>query len=292
MTAVAQPVDSADRLSFTLFLAIALHALLILGVSFSLDKGSQVPPTLEITLATHKATRAPEQADYLAQFNQEASGTEAEARQLTTETPTPFADTRIRDINPQPQRRAVKPAEQQLQQRVTTTASSSRKVPVALEPNPSEERQARDGQQEELPLLSQEIASLQAKLDRQRQAYAKRPRIRTLTSVATQASIDAEYLNRWISKVEFVGNRNFPQQALRDRLSGKLRIVAVLAPDGSTQNVEILQSSGHRVLDEAAVQIIHLAAPFPPFPPELRKEVDRLEIIRTMRFEITGLTTI
>lgn len=290
MTAATQPVDSADRLSFTLFLALALHALLILGVSFSLDKGAQIPPTLEITLATHKTTKAPDKADYLAQFNQEASGTEKQARQLTTETPSPFADSRIRDINPSPQTRAVIPTDRQLQ-RVTTTGSSERKAKIQLEPNPSDEKQARRGQLEELPLLSAEIASLQAKLDRQRQAYAKRPRVRTLTSVATKASYDAEYLNRWISKVEFVGNRNYPQQALRERLSGKLRMVTTLKPDGSIERVEILKSSGHRVLDEAALQIVHLASPFSPFPPEIRKEADQLEIIRTMHFEISGLTT-
>jgi len=290
MTAVTQPVvDSADRLSFTLFLAVALHALLILGVSFKLDKGSQMPTTLEITLATHKAVKAPDRADYLAQFNQEASGTELEARQLATETPSPFADTRIRDVNPSPQTRAITPAERQLQ-RVTTTARSAHKAQVQLDPNASEQ-QARQGQLEELPLLSAEIASLQAKLDRQRQAYAKRPRIRTLTSVATKASYDAEYLNRWISKVEFVGNRNYPQQALRERLFGKLRMVTILKPDGSVERVEILESSGHRVLDDAALQIVHLASPFAPFPVEIRKEVDQLEIIRTMHFEISGLTT-
>jgi protein TonB len=57
-----------------------------------------------------------------------------------------------------------------------------------------------------------------------------------------------------------------------------------LRPNGSVQEIRILQSSGERVLDEAAINIVSQAFPFDPFPPELLAEVDILEIIRTWRF--------
>ncbi|HTF86151.1 MAG TPA: energy transducer TonB, partial [Cellvibrio sp.] len=75
-------VDTGDRLSFTFFLALVVHALIILGVGFNLHQPNQ-SQTLEITLATHKSAKAPDQADFIAQHNQEASGTEEEAKQLT-----------------------------------------------------------------------------------------------------------------------------------------------------------------------------------------------------------------
>ena len=284
-------VDTGDRLSFTVFLALALHALLLLGVSFSIEPRGTAAPTLQITLASHRADKAPETADFLAQHNQEASGTLDEARELTTEAPSPFADTQIRDINPSPQTRAQDPSERQVRQQVTTTGSSNRQVLLEVDPNPSEAREQRQGEREDQPLVSAEIASLQAKLDRQRQAYAKRPRVRRLTSVATRASFDAEYLQRWSTQVESVGNRNFPQQALRDKIFGALRLLVILNPDGTIEKVETLQSSGHRLLDESALQIVHLAAPFAPFPPEIRKHYDQLEIIRTWQFEISGFST-
>ena len=287
----SQPVDTGDRLSFTVFLALAFHALLIFGISFSLDKGGEKSPTLEITLATHKADKAPNEADYLAQFNQEASGTEEEARQLTTDQSVEFADTVIRDINPTPQTRAVTPSEQQDLQQVTTRGESSEKARLQIDPNPSDEMELQEGKLEELPLLSAEIASLRAKLDNQRQEYAKRPRIRRLTSVATKTSLEAEYLHRWSSKVEFIGNRNYPEEALQENMFGTLRLAAVIKANGTVDRIEILQSSGHRVLDEAALQIVHLASPFMAFPPDIRKEYDHLEIIRTWHFEITGLST-
>jgi len=55
--------------------------------------------------------------------------------------------------------------------------------------------------------------------------------------------------------------------------------------------VEILNSSGSKVLDDAAIRIVRLSAPFAPFPPEMREDVDQLEIIRTWSFERRGLSS-
>ena len=60
-------------------------------------------------------------------------------------------------------------------------------------------------------------------------------------------------------------------------------MVAIL-PDGSLKEVELLESSGHQVLDDAAVRIVRLSAPYAPFPDELRRSTDVLEIIRTWQF--------
>ncbi|WP_286807574.1 energy transducer TonB, partial [Marinimicrobium sp. UBA4209] len=91
--------------------------------------------------------------------------------------------------------------------------------------------------------------------------------------------------------IERTGNRHYPQEALNRRITGSLRLSVAINPDGTIHEVEVLHSSGHRLLDQAAVQIVHLAAPFNSFPPEIRQEYDRLEIIRTWNFEIAGLST-
>lgn len=284
-------MDTGDRLSFTLFLALAVHALLIFGVSFTLPERGQAAPTLDVTLANHRDNQAPDEADYLAQHNQQASGTEERARQLTTEQEAEFADTRVRDINPTPQTQASTARERRDNAVVTTTSRAERQQPSPEDADPQEQQEKREGQIEEQPVLSQEIASLQAKLDRQRQEYAKRPRIRRLTSVATRAAFDARYLHEWGQKIERTGNRHYPQEALNRRITGSLRLSVAINPDGTIHEVEVLHSSGHRLLDQAAVQIVHLAAPFNSFPPEIRQEYDRLEIIRTWNFEIAGLST-
>ena len=50
------------------------------------------------------------------------------------------------------------------------------------------------------------------------------------------------------------------------------------------RDVQILESSGEQVLDQAAMRIVRLAAPFMPFTGDLM-DIDVLEIIRTWRFE-------
>ncbi|WP_372765015.1 energy transducer TonB, partial [Litorivivens sp.] len=97
--------------------------------------------------------------------------------------------------------------------------------------------------------------------------------------------------HHWRTEVETIGNNNYPDQAKRLGLEGSLRLMVALLPDGSIDKVEILQKSGHPLLDSAAIRIVRLAAPFAPFPPELRREVDVLEIIRTWRFEQSTLTS-
>lgn len=286
-TLATAPVDSGDRLSFTFFLAIVVHALLILGISFKLPDHSNTSQTIEITLATHKAARAPDDADFLAQHNQEASGTLDEAKQLTTERQAEFADTQVRDVNPVPQQAAAtqKLKEQQL---ITTQSRSTHVTQMTQNPDERTEVQQREGLTDDQLMVSAEIASLQAKLDKQRQEYAKRPRVRTLTSVSTKESFDAKYLHDWSTKVEQVGNRNYPKEALNRKITGHLRLSVVINPDGTIYEIKVLQSSGQRILDDAARQIVRLSAPFAQFPAEIRKQADRLQIIRTWNFEITG----
>lgn len=284
-------VSASDRLSFTLFVALALHAFLILGIGFKMPKPNLGSQTMEITLATHKSQKAPENADFLAQHHQEGSGTEEIARQITSEHQAEFADAQVRDVNPIPKVAAASPAEKKDQRIITTQGTSTTEVALKEIPEPPEEKQPSEGEREDQTPLNNEIASLQAKLDQQRQEYAKRPRIRTLTSVSAKESFDAKYLHDWSEKIERVGKRNYPQEAINQHISGNLRLSVIINPDGSIHQIDILQSSGKRLLDDSARQIVRLAAPFAKFPPEIRRQSDRLQIIRTWKFEMTGIST-
>lgn len=281
--------SSGERLSFTVFLAVAVHAVLILGVTFTINRTPKPAPTLNITLATHQTQREPEKADYLAQYNQEASGTIADTKELTTQETSEVVAPNINEITPMPQQKTLVATVSQ--QEFLTATHSEMKIDQPLDAEAAETQEFRDAQLEDTPLLNPEIASLRAKLDRLQQEFARRPRIRRMTSVATRSSFDAEYLNRWTQKVELMGNQNFPKAALENRIFGSLRLSVIINSDGSVDKVEILKPSGHPILDQAALQIIRMAGPFDPFPPEIRKTADQLDIIRTWRFEITGLKT-
>src|SRR5690606_36330222 len=135
--------------------------------------------------------------------------------------------------NPIPQQQAASPEQKPDQQLLTTIGDSNRIAPLKLNQDDQEQREKIDGLAEDQPLISQEIASLQAKLDKQGPEYARRPRIRTLTSVSTKASFDAKYLNDWSEKIVRIGSRNYPKEALSRRITGNLRLSVVINPDGT-----------------------------------------------------------
>ena len=276
-------VKPADRLGFTLFLAAVLHAALILGLGFTLAEPSQISKTLEITLSTFKSEEKPKEADFLAQDNQQGSGTlEHKAAPKTTEQAL-FQDSEVKRITPpaSPQQPAVR--QEAPKAAVATRAPQQQKTPVKREeakPTP----QARPAPVFDSAQLSSEIASLEAELAQEVQQYAKRPKIHRLNAASTMRDKGAWYKDEWRKKVERVGNLNYPDEARRQGIYGSLRLLVSINRDGTLYEVQVLESSGQRTLDQAALRIVRLAAPFAPFTGDLA-DVDRLEIIRTWRFE-------
>lgn len=273
-----------DKFSVSLFIAISLHVLMVMVVGFDFTLPSPKPKTLEITLVQH-TTKAPVDADFIAQANQQASGTELRKQKLTTTEDSRFLSDTIQEISPpvQPQLASAEPIDEPSllatrdQEAAFEIINESEKEPKTLEEQFLGETQIPSH-------LSNDIATLEALLDQQRQSYAKRPRIRRLTSVSAKAAIDAQYLDDWRRKIERIGNIHYPEEAKRNHLYGELRLAVILLPNGYVDDIEILHSSGARILDDAAMRIVRLAEPFQAFPSELKKEVDKLEIIRTWRF--------
>lgn len=284
MAAVINPssVSANDRMTFAIFLALLLHAIL-LAVHFDFRPPSPASMGLEITLAQFKSEKAPDKADFLAQQNQEGSGTEAEKLAPATRDPAPFADNQVKPVQPVEQV-AAQPVVQP-EKRVVTTAGKSRQRTTTVIKENTEVTEERPESQVSLWQRSIEIASLEAQLREQQQTHAKRPRKRQLTAASAKEARDAYYLDGWRQKVETVGNLNYPAEARRRQIYGRLRMMVAVKADGSLHDVRIMQSSGQKVLDDAALRIVQLAAPFQPFPPDLRKDTDILEIVRTWQFE-------
>jgi len=285
LTLSTSSINSSERLTFTLFVSIVLHLVIILGVGFSVMKNKSSPPMLEITLAQHATFEEPDKADYIAQHNQKASGTLDKHKQLTTDNVVDFADTEINRVQPTPHIQTTTTKAEKERQLISTT--TPQKLFSSIKPDELHPKEtiAIQGEEQTVIDLSAKISSLQAKLDRQRQQYAKKPRVRTLTSVAAKSSVDAEYLFNWQEKVEMIGNLNYPEEARQRQLYGNLRLLVTILPNGAVLKIDLLKSSGSVVLDQSAMRIVRMASPYQPFPDELRKEIDRLEIIRTWRFE-------
>ncbi|CDZ94747.1 energy transducer TonB [Pseudomonas saudiphocaensis] len=280
---VSSGVRPADRLGFTLFLAAVLHAALILGLGFTLAEPSSISQTLEITLSTFKSEDKPKEADFLAQDNQQGSGTLEHKAAPKTSEQAPFQDTEVRKVSPA----AAPPPSNQSETPKTTVATRApqpEKTPDTPQKN-KPEPQSPPAPTFDSSQLSAEIASLEAQLSQDIQQYAKRPRVSRQNTAATMRDISAWYRDEWRKKVERIGNLNYPEEARRQRIHGSLRMLVVVDRNGSVQELRVLESSGHPVLDEAAMRIVRLSAPFAPFTGELAKTFDQVEIIRTWRFE-------
>ncbi|MBP5950655.1 energy transducer TonB [Pseudomonas sp. P42] len=274
-------VRPADRLGFTLFLAALIHLALLLGVGFTMVEPKQISKTLEITLATFKSEKKPEKADFLAQENQEGSGTlDKKATPKTTEI-APFQDNQVKKVTPPP---AAKPQVQAAPKAaVTTVAPTPKKAPTKKEETKTEVKPSVDAPTFDSSQLSSDIASLEAELAKEQQLYAKRPRIHRLSAASTMRDKGAWYKDDWRKKVERIGNLNYPEEARRKQIYGNLRLMVSINRDGSLYEVLVLESSGQPLLDQAAQRIVRLAAPFAPFTGDL-SDIDRLEIIRTWKF--------
>ncbi|QUX93642.1 energy transducer TonB [Marinomonas sp. A3A] len=273
-----------EKFSIALFIAISFHVLMVMIFGFDFALPAPKPKTLEVTLVQH-TTKAPVEADFIAQANQQASGTEIRKQKLTTTEDARFLSDTIQEISPpvQPQLASAEPIDEpsllatQDQEAVFEIINEAENEPKTLEEKFRGETQIPSH-------ISNDIATLEALLDQQRQAYAKRPRIRRLTSVSAKAAVDAQYLDDWRRRIERIGNIHYPEEAKRNHLYGELRLAVIIQPNGYVDDIEVLHSSGIRVLDDAAMRIVRLAEPFQVFPSELKKEVDKLEIIRTWRF--------
>ncbi len=277
-------ISHNDRLGLTLFLAIVLHALILLGISFSSEDPDKpkLIPTLDITLVQQKSEQAPDKADYLAQENQKGGGnTQKKVRHRAVQSkPSPDksqgqADQNVTASKLKPQKKG--------DVQVLTQQQADRKV-NASNKDPSKVRTATVSTQE-LVRRSREIARLTAKNDADWLAYTQLPDSKRLVA-NTQRAADAAYLAAWTRKIEKIGEMNFPYQARRNKLSGVLLIEVTLKPDGSLVSVRILKSSGHKILDKAAMDIVKLGAPYARVPAEVLEDRKILRILRTWSFTV------
>ncbi len=279
-----------DRIGLTLFLAAALHGVVILGVSFeSLLEQRNAPPSLEVILVQQESAEAPEESDYLAQADNAGSGT-AEDRQRPQ---TPFSSQErvaTDGVAPVPLEAASPEPVEASQEKVISRQFAEDKVAEA--PQPEAVETPKPKLSPNVIEQSLEIARLSAQISDQLNRYAKRPRKAFLSAASAKRASYATYMHQWVKKVERVGNLNYPDEARRKRLGGSLLLVVGIRRDGSIAEMRLQRSSGHQVLDDAARRIVELSAPFAPFAGELAENVDILYITRTWEFRSdAGLTS-
>jgi protein TonB len=273
-------MDAARR-GFTLALiaSLVIHAVL-LSIHFKLPDALRraTSATLEVVLVNAKSARRPDKAQAKAQANLDGGRNTEENR--IAKTPLPAS----RQVQPgdsliEAQRR-VQDLEAR-QQKLLTQAKGKKAVQAEAHPSEAQPEQG-SVRGVDLAQSALAIARMEAQIERQIEEYNKRPR-KKFSGARTEEYAAAQYLEDWRQKVERIGNLNYPEAA-KGKLYGNLLLYVEIKADGSLERVEVQRSSGHRILDEAAMRIVRMAAPYGSFSAELKRQTDIVAFARTWVF--------
>ncbi|MFN3593414.1 MAG: TonB family protein [Thiobacillaceae bacterium] len=234
---------------------------------------------LDVILVNARTETRPLNPEALAQVNLDGGGTVEAARQASSPLPASPEDS----IAATEAEARVKALEQQAQALIDRLKSDYAVAEARPEHEPKTQPPTPTSTPQDLAARSLEMARLAARIDQQWDAYQKRPRRMFVGARAVEFTF-ARYVEDWRLKVERIGNLNYPEAARRNKLYGSLVLTVSINADGTVESVQIDRSSGSRILDAAAVKIVEMAAPFAPFPEEMRAKVDILGITRTWTF--------
>src|SRR5262245_51302063 len=276
-------IERRDRvLGAAIGLSLALHAGL-LAVRFKAPDGlrwkSNETP-LEVVLVNAKTRERPVKADVLAQANLNRGGTVEERRRAKT--PLPVTEPRKPGKDLADAQRRQRNLEAKQQELLAAMRPSQSQVPATAPSPPGQESQGTQPNGRDLADLELAALRLQAQIARQIEEYQQRPRKTFIGANAAEYRF-AQYEEDWRAKIERIGTNHYPAEA-RGKIYGNLRLTVTIRPDGSVESIELDRSSGLKVLDAAAFEIVRMATPFAKFPADIRRDTDLLVITRTWFF--------
>ncbi|MEO7200618.1 MAG: TonB family protein [Dokdonella sp.] len=276
---VVAAAGSADRVGVTLLFSLIAHAIILLGITFHYEKAAPSLPSLDVILVQSASGEAPDKADFLAQANNSGGGESDLAKRPTDPLSGPVP--KLTDgIAPRPTETGAPRPSKATANELLTTERSDFSVTTTHETPDSADLHAPT--EREIIERKLEMARLAQEIQREAEIYAKRPK-RKYISANTKEYAYASYMSTWVARVERIGNLNYPDEARRQKLHGELVLTVGVARDGSIKSIDVIKSSGHVVLDDAATRIVQLASPFDVLPAQ-RDQIDELYITRTWQF--------
>jgi protein TonB len=310
MSQVEKYFNNLTPFAIAIWFSVSVHAVL-LAIQFEpeLRDIAKRLPSLDIVLVNAKTEKAPDNAEVIAQANLDRGGNTDEDRKMKTVLPTPLkqtaevqlqekkeASTAAKSVEERSKKeqeeKKVAELEKQADALMTQLKADSKVAAdpvqkattrVVEEDTAKENVISRKLNREALLAASLEIDRLEAQIAKQQEEYQKRPKRRFLGARA-KAADDALYLEAWRQKVERIGNMNYPSAARNQKLYGRLQLTVSIRSDGSIEGIAIDKSSGSKVLDNAAINIVKLAAPYSKFSAKMKKTTDILGITRTWTF--------
>lgn len=258
-------------------LAAILH-LIILTLQFAMPQPSDAA-VKEIAVTLRMSKDKVENADFLAQADQQGSGTFREAHRMSSNMPASMLEQNAGEQQHETLEQLQQKRELSFEEKVLMTTLSWKKE--------AEQNQRKKAMQElnsQFQAKAAMVASLEAQYLQRQQNFSRQQKIKTLDGVQAKQDISAAYLEKFRQKVEFYGNRYYPDAAKEQRLAGEVRLMVILNKNGGIRAIRLIESSGHAMLDEAAKKSVRQAAPFGGFD-QAMKDISELRIIRTWRFD-------
>ena len=253
--------------------SIAFHTFAIVGLGLKLPRiGREDAPhnLLEVVLVNSRSPTKPVKADALAQANLDGGGNTDQ--KVRASTPLPLTEAQRLSLELKATRERQKQLEEETRQIMVQMKAKAAVSPV------QQAQEAKDLVERQL-----EIERLEAQIRREHQAYQERPR-RKFLGARTEEYRFAHYIDNWRAKVERIGTLNYPQEARARKIYASLRLTVAIKANGEIEDVEVNKSSGYPFLDQAAKRIVRMAAPFEPFPTDIKRDTDILHITRTYTF--------
>ena len=233
---------------------------------------------MEVVLVNARSAESPLNPDALAQVSLAGGGNTDEERRLKS---------------PLPASRTTRTGSEEaaLQAHVAELERQAKTLLSQLQPTGQLQNRPRPAPPTPVPAVdasqlnqeAREMAQMQARISQQWDDYQKRPK-RAFVGANVKEYAFARYVEDWVTKVERIGNVNYPEAARRQGIYGSLKLTVSIYADGRIEAVDIDRSSGSKILDTAAIKIVELAAPYAAFPDDMRKKADILSITRTWTF--------
>ncbi|CAK0774158.1 periplasmic protein TonB [Gammaproteobacteria bacterium] len=293
---------STERhLTVALVIALLVHLVVIFQVRFEPPARVLTPatsqPALEVTLVHRRTSVASVRTpDYLAQVSQQGGGTIPEVAHLAAPSPPPSisvaSDSTL--VHPPTPASTTTPHRVAMMEVRSAPHVVNKAVPMVF-PHPKKtdplvtEERTQSASAAELVANGLEIASLSSNQHFDFPNASRHPRSKYI-SASTREYRYAAYMTAWQLKVERIGNLNYPSDARRQNIYGSLILDVALGTDGEVRDIRVVRTSGHKLLDDTAIHIVQLSAPFARFPPDIRKDTDILHITRTWQFRESGLS--
>jgi len=275
---------SRNRLTSTLFLAGLLHGIILLGVTFTGEDAPAGPTvtSFDVVLVTNTQPDRLDKSDaeLLAQQNMLGAGnTDLPLQLQTAMNQVQPADTLGPEQTGQEHLRQPDPSATRDRPTIVARSLSAR---LAI-PQRHDDREYNEQQQARSFIGEANAIEIINKPEPETLISDSQPRELIISANTREARI-AAYLSRWKNRIERVGTLNFPHVAGSAGLTRFPTLEVAIDSDGNLNEVIVRNSSGIRALDQDAMNIVKISAPFDPFPEFLRAEYDVLRFAYEWRF--------